>query len=142
MWIDSDVVFRPDDFFALLESPHDVTAGLYMMENMQEFAVVKNWDTDYFAKNGSFKFLRPDDIVGAPQYVQVAYAGMGWMMIRKGVVEDLKYPWFYSPLEVISDSVVDMNSEDVSFCKALEAAGHPVYIDTKVRIGHQKSLVI
>jgi hypothetical protein len=35
-----------------------------------------------------------------------------------------------------------MNSEDVSFCKALEAAGHPVYIDTKVRIGHQKSLVI
>jgi len=153
MWIDSDMVFRPDDFFALLESPHDVTAGLYMMENMQEFAVVKNWDKDYFAKNGSFKFLRPDDIVGAPQYVKVAYSGMGWMMIRKGVVEDLKYPWFYGPLEVISEGaerpdgsvaplIVDMNSEDVSFCKALEAAGHPIYVDTKLRVGHQKSLVL
>jgi hypothetical protein len=113
-----------------------------MMENMQEFAVVKNWDKDYFTKHGSFKFLRPDDIVGAPHYVEVAYSGMGWMMIRKGVVEDLKYPWFHSPLEVISDSIVDMNSEDVSFCKALAAAGHPIFIDTKLRIGHQKSLVI
>ena len=142
MWIDSDIVFRPDDFFALLESPHDVTCGLYMMENMQEFAAVRTWDKDYFAKNGTFKFLRPDDIVGAPQYMKVAYSGMGWMMIRKGVVEDLKYPWFWGPLESINDSIVDMNSEDVSFCKALEAAGHPIYVDTKVRVGHRKPLVI
>lgn len=142
MWIDSDIIFKPEDFFALLESPHDVTAGLYMMENLQEFAVVKDWNTDYFEKKGTFKFLRPDDIVGAPQYMEVAYAGMGWMMIRKGVVEKLKYPWFFSPLETIADNIVDMNSEDVSFCKALTAAGHPIYIDTKIRVGHQKPLVI
>ena len=142
MWIDSDIVFKPEDFFNILESPHDVTAGLYMMENMQEFAAVKDWDKEHFAKHGSFKFLRPDDIAGGEQYQKVAYSGMGWMMIRKGVVEDLKYPWFYGPLEVINESVVDMNSEDVSFCKALEAAGHPIYVDTKVRVGHQKSLVI
>jgi hypothetical protein len=144
MWIDSDMVFRPDDFFNLLESPHDVTAGLYMMESMKEFAAVKDWDTAHFAEHGSFKFLEPADLPTDPEsrYLQVAYSGMGWMMIRKGVVEDLKYPWFYGPLEVINDSVVDMNSEDVSFCKALAAAGHPVYIDTKVRVGHQKALVI
>jgi len=142
MWIDSDMVFRPDDFFALLESPHDVTAGLYMMESMKEFAAVKDWDTAHFAEHGSFKFLSPDDVDPETRYLPVAYSGMGWMMIRKGVVEDLKYPWFYGPLEVISDSVVDMNSEDVSFCKALTAAGHPIYVDTKVRIGHQKALVI
>jgi hypothetical protein len=144
MWIDSDMVFRPDDFFNLLESPHDVTAGLYMMESMKEFAAVKDWDTAHFAEHGSFKFLEPADLPVDPEsrYLQVAYSGMGWMMIRKGVVEDLKYPWFYGPLEVINDSVVDMNSEDVSFCKALVAAGHPIHIDTKVRVGHQKALVI
>ena len=113
-----------------------------MMESMQEFAAVKDWDTEYFAEHGTFKFLRPDDLSTDEQYVKVAYSGMGWMMIRKGVVEDLKYPWFYSPLEVINDGVVDMNSEDVSFCKALAAAGHAIYVDTKVRIGHQKALVI
>ena len=153
MWIDSDMVFRPDDFFNLLESPHDVTAGLYMMESMKEFAAVKDWDTAHFAEHGSFKFLEPADLDPESRYLQVAYSGMGWMMIRKGVVEDLKYPWFYGPLEVISGGaerpdgsvapfIVDMNSEDVSFCKALTAAGHPIHIDTKVRVGHQKALVI
>ena len=141
MWIDSDMVFKPEDFFKLLESPHDVTAGLYMTENMTEFPVVKDWNEDYFLKKGSFKFLRPDDIIGAPQYVPVAYAGMGWMMIRKGAVEDLKYPWFWSPVQQIGD-LVDMNSEDVALCRSLNAAGHQVHIDTTIRVGHQKSLII
>jgi hypothetical protein len=141
VWIDSDIVFKPADLFALLESPHDVTAGLYMMEDLQHFAVVKDWDEDYFKKFGTFKFLRPDDIEGAPQYVPVAYAGMGWMAIRKGVVEDLKYPWFYSELQHVGQ-LVDMNSEDVAFCKALQAVGHPVHIDTKIRVGHQKKLIV
>jgi hypothetical protein len=141
MWIDSDMVFKPEDFFKLLESPHDVTAGLYMMENLQEFAVVKEWNEDFFLKNGSFKFLRPDDIVGAPQYMPVAYAGMGWMMIRKGAIEDLTYPWFWSPIQKIGEAV-DMNSEDVAFCRSLNEAGHQIHIDTTIRVGHQKSMII
>ena len=141
MWIDSDIVFKPEDFFNLIESPHDVTAGLYMTEDLQNFATVKEWNTDFFKKNGNFKFLRPDDIIGAPQYVPVAYTGMGWMAIRKGVVEDLKYPWFHADLENI-DGLVDMKAEDVAFCKALWDAGHPVHIDTKIRVGHQKKVII
>ena len=148
MWIDSDIVFKPEDFFALLESPHDVTAGLYMMEDLQHFATVKEWDEDFFSKFGSFNFLKPEDLVrvdgvdsSPPQYVPVSYTGMGWMLIKKGVVEDLKYPWFAAPLQTIG-SLVDMNSEDVAFCKALTAAGHPIHIDTKIRVGHQKLLII
>ena len=141
MWIDSDIVFKPDDFFALLESPHDVTAGLYMMEDLQHFATVKDWNDEYFEKKGTFKFLQPDDIIGSPHYIPVSYTGMGWMFIKKGVVEDLKYPWFSSPLQTIG-SLVDMSSEDVAFCKALTAAGHTIYIDTKIRVGHQKLLII
>ena len=141
MWIDSDIIFKPEDFFKILESPHDVTAGLYMMEDLTHFAAVKDWDTDMFMKNGTFKFIRPDDIVGSAQYLKVAYAGMGWMLIRKGVVEDLKYPWFWSDLQKIGD-LVDMNSEDVAFCRALEAAGHPVHVDTQLRVGHQKKMII
>jgi len=142
MWIDSDMVFKPEDFFKLLESPHDVTAGVYMMEDLQHMAVVKDWDTEYFMKNGTFKFLSPPDIEGCPQYLPVSYAGMGWMLIRKGVIEDLKYPWFWSPLQEVGPGLVDMSSEDVALCKAMAAAGHQVYIDTKIRVGHQKSMVI
>lgn len=141
MWIDSDIVFKPDDFFRLLESPHKVTSGVYMMEDMQHIAAVKDWNEEYFKKYGTFKFLRPDDIVGVSTYMQVAYAGMGWMLIHKGVVENLKYPWFHSELQQVGD-LVDMSSEDVAFCRALEAAGHPVHLDTKLRVGHQKKMII
>ena len=141
MWIDSDIVFKPEDFWRILESPHDVTAGLYMMEDLTHFAAVKDWNEDFFKKFGTFKFLRPDDVVGAAEYLPVAYAGMGWMLIRKGVMEDLKYPWFWSDLQAVGD-LVDMNSEDVAFCKALAAAGHPVHVDTKLRVGHQKKMII
>jgi len=151
MWIDSDVVFRPEDFFALLESPHDVTAGMYMMEDLQHLATVKEWDEDFFAKNGTFKFMKPEDIgrvngvdsdpSDAARYLPVAYTGMGWMMIRKGVVEDIKYPWFWSDLQTVGP-LVDMNSEDVAFCRSLQAAGHQIFVDTKVRVGHQKLMLI
>lgn len=144
-WIDSDVVFKPDDFFKILESPHAVTAGLYMTEDLQHFAVVRDWDEGEFLKNGTFKFMRPDDITGRDsaesRYLPVAYAGMGWMAIKKGAVEDLKYPWFWSDLQKVG-SLVDMNSEDVAFCRALNAAGHQVHVDTTVRVGHQKLLLI
>jgi hypothetical protein len=142
MWIDSDIVFKPEDFWRILESPQDVTAGLYMMEDLTHFAAVKDWNEEYFKKFGTFKFLRPDDIVGAAEYMPVAYAGMGWMLIRKGVIEDLKYPWFWGNLQTIGDDLVDMNSEDVAFCKALAEAGHVVYVDTKLRVGHQKKMIV
>jgi hypothetical protein len=35
-----------------------------------------------------------------------------------------------------------MSSEDVGFCRSLTAAGHDIYIDTELRVGHQKKLVI
>ena len=142
MWIDSDIMFKPEDFFKILESPHDVTAGLYMMEDLTHFAAVKDWKEDDFVKSGTFRFMRPEDVVGASQYVKVAYAGMGWMLIRKGVVEDLKYPWFWSELQNFGDGIVEMNSEDVAFCRSLAAAGHPVYVDTQLRVGHQKKMII
>jgi hypothetical protein len=66
---------------------------------------------------------------------------MGWMLIRKGVVESLKYPWFWGDLQKVGP-LTDMNSEDVAFCKAIQAAGHQIHVDTKIRVGHQKLLVI
>lgn len=141
MWVDSDIVFKPTDFFALLESPHDVTGGLYIMEDMQHFATVKEWNTEYFKEKGAFKFLSPDDVIGTPQYMKVAYTGMGWMLIRKDVIEALKYPWFRSEIQTIGD-LVDIQSEDVSFCRSLTDAGYDIYVDTKIRVGHQKLVIL
>lgn len=153
MCIDSDMVFTPENFFDLLESPHDVTSGFYAMSDMKHFAVVKDWDTEYFSKNGSFNFLKPEDLEKwksekIEKYMPVVYTGLGWTLIKKGVLEKLKYPVFWSNLQRMKNSdsskpdLVDMCSEDVSFFLNLRDAGVNTFLDTKIRVGHEKLIPI
>jgi len=76
----------------------------------------------------------------------VAYNGMGFMAIRKGVLENLRYPFFDQPLQemTLKDGTIirDLCSEDVALCKNLKAAGYPVWVDLKLMVGHEKKLVI
>jgi hypothetical protein len=125
MWIGQDAVFTPDDFFNLLESPHDVTAGIYMAENLQNFDVVREFTPDF----PTGKYLRPEDIVGSSQYLKVDYAGMNWMMVRKGVFEKLPAPYIWS---------TQQDNEEMNFCKMTGE----LYIDTKIRVGNQKRMIL
>lgn len=146
--IDSDIVFTPQQVLQLMEDTkeHPVVSGLYRMSDLQHFACVQDWDLDYFKKHGSFKFLRPEDVVGAPKYKKVSYNGMGFMAIRSGVIEKLKYPYFSYPLQEMetADGLLlrDMCSEDVAFCKNLKDAGFEVVVNTEIVVGHEKMLVI
>jgi len=146
--IDSDIVFTPQQVVDLIEDTkeHAVVSGLYRMSDLQHFACVRTWDEDYFKKHGSFKFLRPEDVVGAPKHIPVAYNGMGFMAVRKGVIESMQYPYFSYPLQHMTkeDGIVlrDMCSEDVAFCKNLKDAGYDVMVNTKIIVGHEKMLVI
>ena len=153
MWIDSDVLYSPDMIMALLMSPHPVTAGLYMMEDNLHFATVREWDREYFIKNGSFEFLTAEKIEQyrretSERYMPVAYSGMGLMAIKKGVVERLKYPHFSYPLQQFETGrsdvpvIVEMCSEDVAFCRNLADAGMRVMLDLSIRGGHQKRLTL
>lgn len=129
MWIGEGTIFKTEDFFNLLESPHNVTAGIYMREDCQTFDVIREFTNDF--PHG--KYLRPEDIVGAPQYVPVDYAGMNWMLVRKGIFEKLPYPYIWSePTE---------SSEEKVFSKCAGPLG-PVYIDTKIRVGNQKRMIL
>lgn len=47
--------------------------------------------------------------------MEVAYAGMGCMLVRKGVFEAMEYPWFEPKKHEIGECV-DYSMEDVSFC--------------------------
>jgi len=140
MWIDSDIIFTPSDFFKLLDSPHDVTAGLYLMENMKTFPVVKKYDPEYLKINGNFELMTTDN-VPREKYVKVDYCGMGWMLIKRGVIEKIKYPWFYAELQKVGD-IEEMVGEDYALCISMGTTGTDIYIDTTIRVGHQKLLVI
>lgn len=146
--IDSDIFFTPEQLERLIEDTdtHPIISGVYRMIDMKHYAAVKTWNIDFFKKNGTFKFLRVEDLEGAPKYMKVAYNGMGFMAIKREVLEKMKYPYFHRELQVIemSDGTIiqDMCSEDVAFCKNAKDVGYDVMINTELRVGHEKELVI
>ena len=146
--IDSDIVFTPTQLIELIEDTdtYPVVSGLYKMVDMKHYAAIKNWDETYFKRHGTFQFLRPDDLEGSKKHINVAYNGLGFFACRKGVIEKLQYPYFSYPLQemTLDDGRIirDMCSEDVAFCKNLQDAGFDVMVNTTIRVGHEKTLII
>jgi hypothetical protein len=146
--IDSDIVFTPNQVIELIEDvdKHPVVSGLYRMTDLKHYAAVKEWDMEYFKKHGTFQFLKVDELDTSEKYMKVAYNGMGFFACRKGIIENLKYPYFSYPLIEIETEdgklLRDMCSEDVAFCKNLKDAGYHVIVNTSLRVGHEKTLVI
>ena len=146
--IDSDIVFTPEQVIELIEDTktYPVVSGLYRMQDMVHFACVKDWDVDYFKKHGSFQFMKVDAPEKEEKYLSVAYNGMGFFACRKGVIEKLKYPYFTYPLVEMEGEdgkmIRDTCSEDVAFCKNLKDAGFDIIVNTTLRVGHEKTLVI
>jgi hypothetical protein len=146
--IDSDIVFTPEQVIELLEDTkkYPVVSGLYRMQDMKHYACVKEWDLDYFKKNGSFQFMKVGEPEKEDKYTPVAYNGMGFFACRKEVLEKLTYPYFSYPLIEIEaeDGKIlrDMCSEDVAFCKNVIDAGFDIVVNTDLIVGHEKTLVI
>lgn len=64
MTIDSDIFFIPEQIIEILEDTkkYPVVSGLYRMEDMKHYACVREWDLDYFKKNGTFQFMSVEDL--------------------------------------------------------------------------------
>jgi hypothetical protein len=151
---------------------HPVVSGYYMMQNNKDFAVVKEWNKSYFVENGTFKFLQPKDVeedikkfneelqerkkaedekkepgpLSNPNFMKVSYAGLGFFACRKEVLDSLSYPFFNRELQRMRGKdgmeLVDMCSEDVAFCKNIEDAGFDIMLNTRLRVGHEKRVVL
>lgn len=134
VWIDPSVAFTYSDLEKLLESPYDVTSGLYLF-NQQTTNVVQKFDYEFYQKNGTFNFLAYDNLVNVKKednrYFEVDFADMGWMAFKPGVCEKLSYPWF----EQDTKEPTGLFTDTLPFCKKLREAGHKIMVDgnTKLR---------
>ena len=142
MWIDSDMVFTPDQFEKLLSYDKDIVSGIYYTEDKVHFTAVQDWDTEYFQKTGTFKFLELSDVADKTELMEIAYNGMGFMLIKNGVFESIQYPWFEPRRVELSNNIEDFASEDVSFCLKAREAGYKIYIDPTMIVGHEKLQII
>ena len=141
LWIDSDIIFTVADFDKLLSHQADIVSGLYLMEDGQQFATVENWDENFFALNGYFKFLTPSDLQNKTKPFPVNYTGFGFMMIKRGVIESMEYPWF-RPEFVQIGKAKDFTMEDVAFCREANRKGYEILIDPTVIVGHEKTRIL
>jgi hypothetical protein len=151
---------------------HPVVSGTYMMADQQHLAVVRDWSREYFKKNGTFEFLKPSDFeadmkefmeelesrkkleeekkelpaISQPKFMKVSYAGMGFFACRKEVLDSMEYPYFNHELQRIRGDdgieMVDQCSEDVAFCLNIAKSGFDVMVNTRLRVGHNKSIII
>jgi hypothetical protein len=151
--IDSDIIFTPEQVVQLIESTneHPVVAGMYRMSDLTHFAFVKDWDTNYFKEHGTFKFSTPEEIETWKKetelkYFPVNYTGMGFMAVKKEVFDKMKYPYFDAEIQQIvkadGTKLRDICSEDVAFSKNIHNAGYQIVINTDIRVGHCKPLII
>ena len=155
MWIDANQVFNVDSCLKLLTRDADVVSGMYLMENAKNFGVVTEWSKSYFEKHGSFEFLSTEEVSSMRKnkqdpLIDVEYTGMGWMMVKKGVFEQLEYPWFRPQMTTmdIKDAsgnevrVKEFPTEDVFFCRKVKELGMKVQVDTSVIVGNEVKLVL
>tara|TARA_Y100000817_G_C16780906_1_gene510554 strand:+ start:56 stop:547 length:492 start_codon:yes stop_codon:yes gene_type:complete len=144
MWIDSDMVFEPDDFFKLINHDKDLVSGIYKMSDNVNYATVETMDEEFFEQWMHYPFLNQKTIDRKEgKLFKADYTGMGWMLVKYGVFEKMKYPYFYPRKQTWPQyNWEDFVWDDVEFCLRAREAGFDVWVDPNLRIGHEKTKIL
>lgn len=138
IWIDSDISWTPEDFIRLYESDKEIISGCYLLSNGQVVAY-----RDFMSNPYLYHEVQEMDEV-----VQVYAVGFGFVAIKQGVFERMERPWFRSahiPMhnpKTLQPHLFSVVGEDVSFCLHAERLGYKIWLDTGVKVNHQKSITL
>jgi hypothetical protein len=149
IWVDSDNIINAAQVKRLLSHDVDMVAGWYLQKRRdgKRIAACGYWDVN--PKYRHIAQLSDEKLMQAPRnekgLVEVDYAGFGLMVMKKGVIESLEYPWFRSWVfewEEDGIAMADIMTDDAGFCLRAKEKGFRVYVDPEVRLGHQKAVTI
>lgn len=142
---DSDQIITCDHVIQLVDQKKNIIAGWTSVANGLETNVCRKEDKDFYKKEGRWPLMSIDQMMLKDKPFKCSYTGFALMCIKKGVFESINYPWFEplregagSPNGIVSTIV----SEDRSFCLKAKEAGHSIWIDPKIRVGHEKTYTI
>ena len=141
MFIDADMVFRPDDVYRLMERNVDVVGGLAFGKAAPYPPVCATFRSDGFPVNCMYGLPDFYDKMQEGALVDVYGTGTGFMLIKTEVLKEVKPPRFMFPwtkkYNVGSDEPFwGYGGEDYYFCKKARLAGFRVCTDFGVRVGH------
>ncbi|HLZ00702.1 MAG TPA: hypothetical protein VKR55_00975 [Bradyrhizobium sp.] len=163
LFIDADIGFTPEQVFRLIESGADVVAGCYPIKRV-------NWDKAKRAMEAGRPNLEaaaldyvleiedPDHVRVVNGFTRVRYAGTGFLMIRRHVLERMCGHPAYAALQFFREHSQDALanspnrfalfecmidpasgtylSEDFAFCKRWTDIGGEIWADLDSRLDH------
>lgn len=127
MVINAQVTSGPTDDYGFVEKlishNKDICGVLYYQRggNCSPVLMTKLGDKGY-------RFLRDDEVTGGLQRVDVA--GGGCLLIKMGIFDKLKYPYFAPEFEW---------GTDIQLCRQAAEKGFEVWADTSIEFGHLKN---
>ena len=162
LFIDADIEFEPEQVFRLLEFGADVTAAAYPVKQINwelMAAAAQAGRTPLESATLSYVVERDTtkDLVTRNGFVKSRYAGTGFLMIRRSVLEtmiehypELRYTHEHRDSDPLAGSrwrsalfncMVDKAtgfylSEDFSFCRRWTDMGGEIWVDYMSRLNH------
>ena len=67
---------------------------------------------------------------------------MGFMAVKKGIFENIEYPWFEPKFFDFGNGICDFSSEDVGFCLKVRDKGYKIIVNPKIIVGHEKKVIL
>jgi hypothetical protein len=161
LFVDADIGFRPEQVFRLIESGAEAVAGVYPIKRV-------NWDKAQRAMQAGRANLPaasldyvlevddPDRVVVVNGFTRVRYAGTGFLMIRRHMLETMcaQYASLQFHREHSHDALAGSHnrfalfecmidpadgtylSEDFAFCKRWTDIGGEIWADLDSRLDH------
>jgi hypothetical protein len=133
LWIDSDIMFTPEDVIKAYESEFDVVSGAYTLANGEVVAYKELFGRGYTM----------EEVKAMNKPVKIFGAGMGFFCVKSGIFEKLSRPWFQSvPATAIFNNqefTFPIMGEDLSLCKRINDAGFEIWLDPSIKLIHHKT---
>lgn len=165
LWIDADIKFNAIDIIPMLGANVDVICGVYPKKEINWQAVAKANKSGIAAENlknhtGSFVVnlsgFSSEATVPINQPLEVWYAGTGFMLVRRNVLEALseRVPTYFNDVNDLSGTTPlrdpikqfyacsiepetgRLLSEDYHFCKLVRDWGGKIFVAPWVSLGH------
>jgi GT2 family glycosyltransferase len=114
------------------------------MSDNTNYATVETMDEEFFEQWMRYPFLLQKNIDKKEgELFKADYTGLGWMLCKYGVFEKMKYPYFHPRLlKWEKYGWEDFPFDDVEICMRMREAGFDIWIDPKIRIGHEKVKIL
>ena len=154
MWIDSDQVWRNRHFQMLLDADEDIVCGWYRINGLGDKGMCVGWyDEKSLIEKGGIPLMTDTafkeadrnekgliDLGAVGNNYSFPWVGLGFTLIKKGVLEKIPYPWFYDDNIRVGD-IISNRGDDISFFKKANDCGFKVWLHPDCRVGHEKTWV-